>query len=144
MVAVRHAGRIAIQPRKTRRRATTSFAPPTRATLVSHPWAALVRMSAINRYILFELIKVTMIALFGMTAVLIFSDVVKELQNRGLGVFQIVQALPFLLPYAVRTSLQVRCCLPCAAYSGGCQPPTRSWPSNRWASRPCRLPGQHC
>ncbi|HEX3656291.1 MAG TPA: LptF/LptG family permease [Pirellulales bacterium] len=63
-------------------------------------------MSVINRLILFELIKVTLIALFGMTAVLIFSDVVKQLQNQGLGMFQIVQALPFLLPYALRTSLQ--------------------------------------
>ena len=63
-------------------------------------------MPAINRYILIELMKVFTLALLALTAVLLLSDVTKELQNQGLGFVQIVMVLPFLLPYAVRTAMQ--------------------------------------
>ena len=46
-------------------------------------------MPAINRYILIELMKVFVLALLAMTAVLLLSDVTKELQNQGLGIVQV-------------------------------------------------------
>jgi lipopolysaccharide export system permease protein len=63
-------------------------------------------MSAINRYIVVEFLKVFLIALIALAGVLTFTDVVKELQNEGLGFMQIAMALPYLLPYALRTSIQ--------------------------------------
>ena len=68
---------------------------------------AVGRMSAINRYILFELVKVTLIALFGIDR---RADVLRRGQSscrtRAWACCRSCMALPFLLPYAVRTSLQ--------------------------------------
>ena len=63
-------------------------------------------MPAINRYILAELLKVFLVALLALTALLLFSDVTREMRNKGLGFAQIVLVLPYLLPYAMRTSMQ--------------------------------------
>jgi lipopolysaccharide export system permease protein len=63
-------------------------------------------MSVINRHILLELFKVFVIALVALTGMLMFSDVLKELQKEGLGFTQIAIALPYLTPYAARTSIQ--------------------------------------
>src|SRR5437868_14050539 len=63
-------------------------------------------MPAVTRYILSDLLKIFLVSLFAMTALLLFSDVVKDLQKEGLAMVQIAMALPFLMPYALRTAMQ--------------------------------------
>ena len=83
-------------------------------------------MSMITRHILAEFLKVFLTTLAVVMVALVLSDVVKELQNRGFRLPQIVLILPYLIPYAVKSALHGRCCLPPAACLAGWQRPT-SW-----------------
>ncbi|MCA9178672.1 MAG: LptF/LptG family permease [Planctomycetales bacterium] len=56
----------------------------------------------ITRYILAELLKVFLIALFGMTAVMILAGVVQTAVNEGLGLAPILRIIPYVLPNALR------------------------------------------
>ncbi len=66
-------------------------------------WAA--DMSMITRHILFEFLKVFLTTLAVVMIALVLSDVIKELQNRGFRLPQIVLILPFLIPYAVKSAM---------------------------------------
>jgi lipopolysaccharide export system permease protein len=60
-------------------------------------------MSPITRSLIFEMAKVFLTALGVIAATLIFSDIVKEMQLHDIPASQIVQLLPYVLPYAVKT-----------------------------------------
>lgn len=59
-------------------------------------------MQTITRYIIFDLIKVTLLTLFGMTAVIILALVAKEAVDEGLGPLAVLRLIPYVLPEAMR------------------------------------------
>ena len=59
-------------------------------------------MSKLTRHILFELIKVFLIALLGMTTFMILVGLVEQAIKEGLGVAPILQLIPYVLPNALR------------------------------------------
>ncbi len=62
-------------------------------------------MSTITRHILGEFLKVFLATLGVVLVALVLSDVIKELQNRGFRLPQIVLILPYLMPYAVKSAM---------------------------------------
>jgi lipopolysaccharide export system permease protein len=62
-------------------------------------------MPRLTRYVLFELTKVFLIVLIGMTLLLLLVGVVREAVSQSLGLAQIARLLPFTLPDALRFSL---------------------------------------
>src|SRR5688500_12815375 len=60
-------------------------------------------MSPITRSLIFEMSKVFLIALGAIASTLIFTDIVKEMQLHDIPASQIVQLLPYVVPYAVKT-----------------------------------------
>jgi lipopolysaccharide export system permease protein len=62
-------------------------------------------MSVITRYILGEFLKTFVAALTVLVLILVFTDVVKELVNRGFGLAQIVLIVPYLVPYATKSAI---------------------------------------
>jgi lipopolysaccharide export system permease protein len=59
-------------------------------------------MRILTRYVLFELIKVFLIALTGMTLFMVLVGVVREAYSQGLGLKQILQLIPYILPDSLR------------------------------------------
>jgi lipopolysaccharide export system permease protein len=62
-------------------------------------------MPILTRYVLFELIKVFLVALAGVTLLLLLVGVVKQAYLEGLGLKQILLLMPFILPDAARFSV---------------------------------------
>ncbi len=62
-------------------------------------------MGILPRYVLFELLKVFLVALIAMTGFLLIIGVVKEGAGQGLGPAQIVRLVPYILPDALRFTL---------------------------------------
>ena len=54
--------------------------------------------SLLHRMILWELIKVFSLSLFGLTGILLMATVVQEASQHGLGPAQIVLAIPLIIP----------------------------------------------
>ncbi|HEX3999214.1 MAG TPA: LptF/LptG family permease [Pirellulales bacterium] len=59
-------------------------------------------MRILTRYVLFELIKVFLIALTGMTLFMVLVGVVREAYSQGLGLKQILLLIPYILPDSLR------------------------------------------
>ncbi len=62
-------------------------------------------MTTISRHVLGEFLKVFLTTLAVVMIAVVLSDVVKELQNRGFRLPQIVLILPYLIPYAVKSAM---------------------------------------
>jgi lipopolysaccharide export system permease protein len=60
-------------------------------------------MSPITRSLIFEMSKVFLTAMGVIAATLIFTDIVKEMQLHDIPASQIIQLLPYVVPYAVKT-----------------------------------------
>ncbi len=59
-------------------------------------------MRILTRYVLFDLIKVFLIALTGMTLFMVLVGVVREAYSQGLGLKQILLLIPYILPDSLR------------------------------------------
>lgn len=72
-------------------------------------------MRLLQRYILFELLKVFLFLLSVLTVLLVFVGVFREVAASGLGPFQILQILPFvvpsLLPFTIPATLLLAVCV---------------------------------
>jgi lipopolysaccharide export system permease protein len=79
-------------------------------------------MKILQRYILFELLKVFVLLLSVLTVMLVFLGVFQEAQDNGLGAVQIVQILPYiipsLLPYTIPSTLLLAVCVVYGRLSG--------------------------
>ncbi|NLY00361.1 MAG: YjgP/YjgQ family permease [Rhodopirellula sp.] len=62
-------------------------------------------MGIVSRYVLFELLKVFLVALVAMTGFVIIIGIVKETSSQGIGPAQIVRLIPYILPDALRFTL---------------------------------------
>lgn len=72
-------------------------------------------MRLLQRYILYELIRVFASLLSGLTVVLVFVGVFREASESGLGPYQILQILPYvvpsLLPFTIPATLLLTVCV---------------------------------
>lgn len=72
-------------------------------------------MRLLQRYILFELLKVFVFLLSILTVLLVFVGVFREVASSGLGPFQILQILPFvvpsLMPFTIPATLLLAVCV---------------------------------
>lgn len=72
-------------------------------------------MRLLQRYILLELLRVFFALLSGLTVVLVFVGVFREARESGLGPFQILQILPYvvpsLLPFTIPATLLLTVCV---------------------------------
>ena len=73
-------------------------------------------MRTLPRYVLFEFLKVLIISLVAATALMIIVGVMREAVRQGLGMAQIIQLIPYVLPDALRfavpgTTLFAACCV---------------------------------
>jgi len=59
-------------------------------------------MRILTRYVLFDLVKVFLIALTGMTLFMVLVGVVREAYSQGLGLKQILMLIPYILPDSLR------------------------------------------
>ena len=59
-------------------------------------------MKILSRYVLSELLQVFLVALGALTLFMLVVGLVKEAQQQGLGIVQIVQLVPYVLPEAMR------------------------------------------
>ena len=59
-------------------------------------------MKIITRYVLFELLQVFLVALAALTLFMLVVGLVKEAQQQGLGLVQILLLVPYVLPEAMR------------------------------------------
>ena len=59
-------------------------------------------MKIITRYVLFELLQVFLVALAALTLFMLVVGLVKEAQQQGLGLVQILMLVPYVLPEAMR------------------------------------------
>ena len=59
-------------------------------------------MKIISRYILIELLQVFLVSLSALTLFMLVVGLVKEAQQQGLGLLQIVRLVPFVVPEAMR------------------------------------------
>ncbi|MBD3676037.1 MAG: YjgP/YjgQ family permease [Planctomycetaceae bacterium] len=79
-------------------------------------------MKILQRYILFELLKVFGLLVTVLTVMLVFVGVFQEAQQKGLGPAQIVQILPYLipslLPYTIPSTLLLAVCVVYGRLSG--------------------------
>ncbi len=64
-------------------------------------------MSRLHIYVVFEILKVFAIVLFAVTAVIMLGGVVQQLISEGLGVFAILELLPYVLPIALQFAIPV-------------------------------------
>lgn len=62
-------------------------------------------MRILTRYILFDLMRVFLLTLAGMTALIFITLVGKEAVDKGLGLGPLLQMLPYLLPQAMQFSI---------------------------------------
>ena len=62
-------------------------------------------MRILTRYILFDLMRVFLLTLTGMTALIFIALVGKEAVDKGLGLGPLLQMLPYLLPQAMQFSI---------------------------------------
>lgn len=62
-------------------------------------------MRLLSRYVIRQLLTVFLFSLFGMTVVMILVGVVREALDKSLGVVQIAQLLPYILPDALRFAI---------------------------------------
>lgn len=69
------------------------------------PTWTLRAMRIITRYILFELLKVFLVALAAMTGFVIVFVIVREAMGQGLGPLEIVWMVPYALPQALQLTL---------------------------------------
>ena len=101
-------------------------------------------MTTISRHVLGEFLKVFLTTLAVVMIAVVLSDVVKELQNRGFRLPQIVLILPYLIPYAVKSAMHGRrtCCSRPAACLDGWRRPMNWWPSSPWGLPPCACSGR--
>ncbi len=79
-------------------------------------------MRLLQRYILFELLKVFVFLLSILTVLLVFVGVFREVAASGLGPFQILQILPFvvpsLMPFTIPATLLLAVCVVYGRISG--------------------------
>jgi lipopolysaccharide export system permease protein len=68
-------------------------------------------MRLLQRYILFELLKVFLFLLSLLTVLLVFVGVFREVAASGLGPFQILQILPFVVPILLPATLLLAVCV---------------------------------
>jgi len=59
-------------------------------------------MRLLSRYVLFEVLKVFLVALAAMTAMMLIVGVVREATDRGLGGAQVARLIPYILPDMLR------------------------------------------
>jgi lipopolysaccharide export system permease protein len=59
-------------------------------------------MRIISRYVLWELLQVFLVALTALTLFMLVVGLVREAQQQGLGLFQILMLVPYVLPEAMR------------------------------------------
>ncbi|MFM8436041.1 MAG: LptF/LptG family permease [Planctomycetia bacterium] len=59
-------------------------------------------MKILSRYVLSELLQVFLVALGALTLFMLVVGLVKEAQQQGLGILQIIQLVPYVLPEAMR------------------------------------------
>jgi lipopolysaccharide export system permease protein len=59
-------------------------------------------MKIISRYVLIELLQVFLVSLSALTLFMLVVGLVKEAQQQGLGLLQIVRLVPFVVPEAMR------------------------------------------
>ena len=59
-------------------------------------------MKIITRYVLSELLQVFLVALSALTLFMLVIGLVKEAQQQGLGLMQILALIPYVLPEAMR------------------------------------------
>ena len=59
-------------------------------------------MRIISRYVLWELLQVFLVALTALTLFMLVVGLVREAQQQGLGIFQILMLVPYVLPEAMR------------------------------------------
>ena len=62
-------------------------------------------MKIITRYVLFELLQVFLVALAALTLFMLVVGLVKEAQQQGLGLVQILLLVPYVLPEAMRVAV---------------------------------------
>lgn len=62
-------------------------------------------MRILTRYILFDLLRVFLLTLTGMTALIFIALIGKEAVDKGLGLGPLLQMLPYLLPQAMQFSI---------------------------------------
>src|ERR1700722_20060120 len=71
--------------------------------------------SILHRMILWELVKVFVMALIGITGILLMAGIVAEAAQEGLGPAQILAAIPLLipstLPYTIPATTLFACCV---------------------------------
>jgi len=83
-------------------------------------WSLLMRL--LQRYVLFELLRVFALALSGLTVLLVVVGVVGEAAKSGLGPVQIMQILPYivpsLLPFTIPATLLLTACVVYGRMSG--------------------------
>jgi lipopolysaccharide export system permease protein len=76
---------------------------------------AFVFSSILHRMILWELVKVFVMALIGITGILLMAGIVAEAAQEGLGPAQILAAIPLLipstLPYTIPATTLFACCV---------------------------------
>src|SRR3954463_6955163 len=69
----------------------------------------------LNRMILWELCKVFLMSLVGITGILLLAGLIAEASQQGLGPSQILAAIPLLipstLPYTIPTTTLFACCV---------------------------------
>ncbi len=74
-----------------------------------------VTMRLLQRYLLFELLRVFALLLSGLTILLVFVGVMREVSENGLGTFQVLQILPYvvpsLLPFTIPATLLLTVCV---------------------------------
>lgn len=79
-------------------------------------------MQLLQRYVLWELLKVFGVVLTGFTLLLVFAGVYAQAKEHGLGPWQILQILPFvaptLFPFTIPTALLLTVCVVYGRMSG--------------------------
>jgi lipopolysaccharide export system permease protein len=76
------------------------------------------RMPLVTRYVLWELIKVFLCALTGMTGLLLLAGIAQEAINHGLGPMPILRMIPYIMPDAMRFSVPATMLLACCSVYG--------------------------
>ncbi|MCA9041794.1 MAG: LptF/LptG family permease [Planctomycetaceae bacterium] len=79
-------------------------------------------MRLLQRYILFELLRVFVLLLSGLTIMLVFVGVFREATERGLGPLQVLQIMPYivpsLLPFTIPATFLLTVCVVYGRMSG--------------------------
>ena len=72
-------------------------------------------MGILPRYVLLELIKIFLVALFGLTMMMIVVGVVREAAQQNLPLAEIIRLIPYILPDALRMTVPVTLLLACTS-----------------------------